>query len=263
MVGTMTTRSWAESPPPPEVRRPVMYQHWRQLTFLHWPYTPDTVQRLLPAGLEVDTFDGAAWVGLVPFLMDGVRPPGLPPAPWASRFPETNVRTYARGPDGGEAIWFLSLDAARLGAVLAARTGYALPYFWSRMSVVASAGGDRLRYRARRRWPGPAGARCDADVEFGATFEPAELGPLDHFLTARFRLWNVPAGRLAVAAAEHPPWTLRRATLVDLDQGLLQAAGLPPPDGPPVVHAADGVRVRIGAWHRVRPARATGATTPR
>jgi uncharacterized protein len=238
----------------------VMLQHWRQLAFLHWPYTPEAVQRLLPAGLEVDTFDGAAWVGLVPFLMDGVRPPGLPPAPWASRFAETNVRTYARGPDGDDAIWFLSLDAARLGAVLAARSGYALPYFWSRMSVGLSGAGRRLRYRGRRRWPGPAGPRCDADVELGATFEAAELCPLDHFLTARFRLWTVPRGRLAVAAAEHPPWTLRRATLVDLDQDLLQAAGLRPPEGPPVIHAADGVRVRIGAWHRVRAAGATGAT---
>src|SRR6266536_756176 len=97
------------------VRRPVMLQHWRRLTFLHWPYPPPAVQALLPPGLEVETFDGAAWVGLVPVLMDGVRPPGVPPLPWASRFPETNVRTYALGPDGRGAIWFLSLDAARLG----------------------------------------------------------------------------------------------------------------------------------------------------
>jgi uncharacterized protein len=243
------------------------------------------VQARLPAGLEVETFDGAAWVGLVPFLMDGVRPPGVPPAPWASRFPETNVRTYARGPDGRDAIWFLSLDAARLGAVLAARAGYALPYFWSRMSVArgqppgpsapagppgppAGAGspdppgpagafvppstaGDRLAYRCRRRWPGPAGGRCDAEVELGAPFDPAELGPLDHFLTARYRLWTVIGGRLAAADAEHPPWSLRRARLLDLDQTLLRAAGLPAPDGTPVVHAAEGVRVRIGAWHRL------------
>jgi uncharacterized protein len=256
------TRIDHEAPLAPPVRRPVMFQHWRLLTFLHWRYPPATVQALLPAGLEVETFDGAAWVGLVPFLMDGVRPPGLPPAPWASRFPETNVRTYARGPDGRGAIWFLSLDAARLGAVLAARAGYALPYFWSRMSVGPGAGrSGRLAYRCRRRWPGPRGARCDAEVELGAPFDPAELGPLDHFLTARYRLWTVVAGRLAAADAEHPPWRLRRARLLDLDQDLLGAAGLPPPRGSPVLHAADGVRVRIGAWHRVSapPARRPGS----
>src|SRR6266545_2456497 len=194
--------SWMPAPLAPPVPRPVMLQHWRRLTFLHWRYPPAAVQAVLPADLEVETFDGSAWVGLVPFLMDGVRPPGMPPAPWASRFPETNVRTYARGPDGRGAIWFLSLDASRLGAVLAARAGYALPYFWSRMSVEARA--DRLAYRGRRRWPGPAGAGCDADVELGAPFQPAELGPLDHFLTARYRLWTVARGRLAAAAAEHP-----------------------------------------------------------
>ncbi|HZD37617.1 MAG TPA: DUF2071 domain-containing protein, partial [Actinomycetes bacterium] len=108
----------------------------------------------------------------------------------------------------------------------------------------------------------PAGVRCDADVELGPPLDPAELGPLDHFLTARYRLWTVIAGRLAAADAEHPPWSLRRARLLDLHQDLLEAARLPPPDGPPVVHAADGVRVRIGAWHPLG-AGATGGTRPR
>src|SRR6266536_1164336 len=98
MAGAVT--SWMGAPLAAAVRRPVMLQHWRRLTFLHWPYPPPAVQALLPPGLEVETFDGAAWVGLVPFLMDGVRPPGVPPLPWASRFPETNVRTYALGRDG-------------------------------------------------------------------------------------------------------------------------------------------------------------------
>src|SRR6266536_705754 len=255
-LGAAAMTSWVRVPLAPGVRRPVMLQHWRRLAFLHWPYRP----ALLPAGLEVDTFNGAAWVGLVPFLMDGVRPPGVPPLPWVSRFPETNVRTYARGPDGHSAIWFLSLDAARLGAVLPARAGYRLPYFWAGMSVRAE--GARLAYRSRRRWPGPAGARCHADVELGEPFGPDELGPLDHFLTARYRLYTRTAGRLAAAAAEHPPWSLRRARVVDLEQDLLQAAGLPAPGGPAVVHASAGVRVRIGAWHPL-PVEATGEPRPR
>ena len=142
-----------------------------------------------------------------------------------------------------------------------ARSTYRLPYFWSRMSVGApgpSGGAGRLVYRSRRRWPGPGGARCDAEVVVGAPFEAGELGPLDHFLTARYRLWTVIGGRLAAAGAEHPPWSLRRARLVGLDQDLLEAAGLPRCQGAPVVHASDGVRVRIGAWHR-----ATGASRPR
>src|SRR3989442_1638686 len=92
---SISRREHAVQPPqPPPVRRPIMYQHWRRLTFLHWRYPVGTVQRLLPAGLRVHTFDGSAWVGLIPFLMNRVRAPGTPSLPWLSRFPETNVRTY-------------------------------------------------------------------------------------------------------------------------------------------------------------------------
>jgi uncharacterized protein YqjF (DUF2071 family) len=229
-----------------------MYQDWRILTFLHWRYPPEIVQELLPAGLEVDTFDGDAWVGLVPFLMDRVRAPTLPASPWLSRFPETNVRTYVRGPDGRTGIWFFSLDAARLPAVLAARLGFGLPYQWSAMSV--SSAGDAVAYHSRRRWPGPQRALCDAQIELGDAFTEGELGPLDHFLTARFRLYSVVADRLVAADAEHPPWPLRRAWLGHLRQNLLQVAGLPTARGEPLMHASDGVRVRIGMWHPVRAA---------
>jgi uncharacterized protein YqjF (DUF2071 family) len=229
----------------PVVRHPVMYQGWRRLTFLHWPYPAEVVQARLPVGLTVETMDGTAWVGLIPFLMVGVRAPGVPVLPWLSRFPETNVRTYVRGPDGRSGIWFFSLDAARMPAVLAARAGYGLPYFWSSMAVRAAPG--MLAYRSRRRWPGPAGGRCDAEVRVG---EPlAEVGPLDEFLTARFRLYSRFAGRLVTAEAEHPPWPLHRGRVTALDQDLVQAAGLPAPAGEPLVHVSPGVTVRIGRWH--------------
>src|SRR2546430_14347972 len=111
------------------------------------------VQALLPAGLTVQTFDGTAWVGLIPFLMVGVRAPGVPALPWLSRFPETNVRTYVRGRDGRSGIWFFSLDATRLPAVVAGRSGFGLPYPWAAVSVRRS--GAMIAYRSRRPWPGP------------------------------------------------------------------------------------------------------------
>ena len=132
------------------VDKPVMRQRWERLTFLHWAYDPDVVQRLLPAGLTVDTFDGVAWVGLVPFFMQ-VHTPGDRGVPWVSNFCETNVRTYARDREA-TAIWFLSLDAARLGAVAVARASYRLPYFWSSMRLT-------LTGPARR---GPGGRRTPA-----------------------------------------------------------------------------------------------------
>ena len=238
-----------QAPAAPQVARPVMHQRWSHVSFLHWPYRPAVVQRLLPAGLEVETVDGTAWVGLIPFLMEGVRPPAVPPLPWASRFPETNVRTYVRGADGRPGIWFFSLDAARLGAVVAARGTYRLPYFWSAMSVRLDR--DRVSYRSRRRWPGPAGGRCRAQIQVGTTLDEGELGELDHFLTARFRLYTVIAGRNAAAEAEHRPWPLARAGLLDLDADLVEAAGLPSPDRAPLVHFSPGVRVRVGRWGSV------------
>lgn len=215
------------------------------MSFIHWRYSPAPVQSLLPAGLTVEEFDGSAWVGLTPFLMEDVRVPGVPASPWPSRFPETNVRTYVRDAQGRSGLWFLSLDAGRLLPVLGARIGYRLPYHWSDMSVRAE--GERRAYRCRRR-SGPAGARCDADVETGAPLTGAERDELTDFLTERYRLFTVIGGRPAHAEVEHRPWPLCRARLTRLDQNLLQTGGLPPPEGDPILHASSGVRVRVGMW---------------
>jgi uncharacterized protein len=109
------------------IDRPAMRHRWERLTFLHWPFDPADVQRLLPSGLEVETWDGAAWVGLVPFYMRVATPAGHR-VPWLSNFCETNVRTYARDRAGQSGVWFLSLDAARLPAVVTGRySPYRLP----------------------------------------------------------------------------------------------------------------------------------------
>jgi uncharacterized protein YqjF (DUF2071 family) len=235
------------APPAPHVSLPVMYHRWSRITFIHWRYRPEQVQALLPAQLTVETFDGAAWVGLTPFLMRGARVPGVPALPWLSTFPETNLRTYVRDARGRTGIWFLSLDAGRLAAALGGRGGYWLPYFWSDMSVATKDG--HTRYRCRRRLPGPVGARCDVDVEMGVPLVERERDELAHFLTARFRLFSLVAGRLAAAQVEHPPWPLHHAHLEGLDQNLIQAARLAAPEGQPVVHASPGVPVRVGMWN--------------
>ncbi|NUW42558.1 DUF2071 domain-containing protein [Nonomuraea rhodomycinica] len=235
-----------KAPSSPRVAWPVMYQRWSQITFLHWRYPVEAVRALVPESLTVETFDGTAWVGLTPFRMDDVRTPGLPVLPWLSSFPETNCRTYVRDERGRPGIWFLSLDAGRLAAAVGGRAGYWLPYFWSDMSVRTE--GDRRRYRCRRRWPGPDGVRCDVDVRMGPALAEDEQDELAHFLTARYRLFSVVAGRPAAAEVEHPDWPLRHARLTGLDQNVLQAAGLPAPDGDPVLHASPGVPVRVGMW---------------
>ena len=139
------------------VHRPVMLQGWKDLTFVHVAYDPQVVQRRLPQGLTVDTFEGRAWVGLVAFHMENIRLPYLPPVPYLGTFPETNVRTYVRGPDGRPGVWFDSLDITRLIPVLVALGTYRIPYRWADMSIEHES--DTVIYRSKRRWPGPRSSR--------------------------------------------------------------------------------------------------------
>jgi uncharacterized protein len=219
-----------------------MKQEWRRLTFLHWPYDPAVVQALLPVGLTVETYDGKAWVALVPFEMMATAARG-PAIPWASNFWETNVRTYVTGPDGRTGVWFLSLDASRFGAVAAARLAYSLPYFWSRMRLVES--GDQILYVTERRWPKPL-AQSLVQVRVGEPYTESEPTDRDHYFTARFALWAKTRRGLRWTPADHAPWPLHHAELLRLDDGLITATGLPAPEGDPVVHHSPGVAVRIG-----------------
>ncbi len=217
-----------------------MLQRWRHLTFLHWPYRPDAIRRLLPKELSLDTYDGAAWIGLTPFLLTDLRPPILPALPWISRFLETNVRTYVRTPDGERGVWFFTLEAQRLAAVLAARWMYRLPYRWARMRIRHS--GDEIHYCSARRWPFGEG-QTDIAIQPG---DALEAGEFDNFLTARFRLYTMMGNRLAFAQIEHAPWPLHAARVMRLEQDLIERSGVPGPAGEPVVHHSPDIQVRIG-----------------
>jgi len=213
-----------------------MRQIWRRLTFLHWPFAPDLIRPLVPRALDLDTFDGVAWIGLVPFEIHGT--PLLP------YFPETNLRTYVVGPEGRPAVWFFSLEAASLAAVMGARTAYHLPYFWAGMRVLSE--NSAIRYRSRRRWPHDSTAMTDIVVEPGERFAPSELDARAHFLTDRFCLYTLARGRVAGAAIEHPPWPLARARVVALKETLFKSAGLPAPTGDALVHYSAELAVNIG-----------------
>jgi uncharacterized protein len=224
-----------------------MRHRWERLTFLHWAFETGAVARLIPRPLQVESVAGVAWVGLVPFFMRVSGPVG-PPVPWASQFCETNVRTYVRDARGRSGVWFFSLDAARFGAVAVARVGFHLPYFWSRMSVRDN--GDRVEYNCRRCWPG-GGVSSRVSVQVGESIPAGEVTGFEHFLTARWRLYSVARDGCRIGDAEHAPWPLHRARLLDLDDRLLAAAGLPAPEGAPLLHYSPGVDVRISALRRL------------
>lgn len=227
--------------PPVPVPRPMMVHRWQRVGFVHRPYEPHLVQRLLPPGLEVDRFDGAAWIGIIPFRLEVRLPPWWPAIPWATTTLETNLRTYVRGPDGRRGIYFFYLDASRLIPVLAARAWYGIPYRWSRLRFERR--GRVIRYQSLRREP--VGAHLDLRLAVGERVAHGELSDLERFLVCRWRLYSPWRGTVAVTEVDHDPWPLHRADVAGLDEGITAAVGLPPERSGPVAHYAPEVEVKF------------------
>ncbi|MDO9380256.1 MAG: DUF2071 domain-containing protein [Nocardioidaceae bacterium] len=234
---------------PPLRGRPIMSQWWRDLSFLHWRVDPALVAPLMPPGVHPDVLDGATYVGLVPFRMVDAGVGAGPPIPFFGTFAETNVRLYSVDDEGTHGVVFRSLEATRLAVVLGARGTFGVPYTWARMSVEHRAG--RLTYTTRRRVPGPRGAGGRVVLRPGAAI--ADPTDEQHFVTARFGLHTRWAGRTLYVPNEHEPWPLHDAELLDLEDDLVDAAGLPglttrPPDS---VLYSPGVRTTFGLPRRV------------
>ena len=219
-----------------------MSQRWTDLGYYHWRYDPTEVQSHLPDGIRVDTFDGDAWVGLVPFVMEGLRPVGVPALPHHRRFVEVNVRTYVRDPSGRPAVWFFSLDVPLLDVVALARAGVGARYCLARATHARE--GGRHRYALTRRWPRAPHTGAAIEVEVG---EPVDEAELAEFLTARWAALTSWAGRLLRSPVTHERWPLASAEVRRLEQSMVQAAGLPDPAGEPLVHFSPGVTAAFSA----------------
>jgi uncharacterized protein YqjF (DUF2071 family) len=221
-----------------------MRMRWLDLLFAHWRVDVGQLRPLIPTGLEIDTFDGEAYVGVVPFVMEDVAPRGLPAIGSLGRFPEVNVRTYVRSADRG-GVWFFSLDAAERIPVELARRGFHLPYFHARMSVERE--GESVRYRSER--TDRRGRPASIDVRYGPAgpVTPAADGSLDAWLTERYRLFAVDGGgRLSTTSIAHRRWPLRPAWAEFEVETLSVAQGLSLA-GPPV-HLAFADRLDVRGW---------------
>jgi len=214
----------------------IIRQEWRHLLFAHWPCDAAAIRSLIPAGLELDVWNGAAWIGVVPFLLAGFRVRGLPPLPLSSEFLELNVRTYVRSPNGKPGVWFFSLDAARWMPVIGARLTYHLPYFRSRMRCRRD--GETFHYDSQRLWTGRAA--------FNATYRPtgpvfeAASGTHEHWLVERYCLYaKSPAGGVVRADIEHAPWRLQPAVGVVHATELARADGITLPVADPLLHFSE------------------------
>jgi uncharacterized protein YqjF (DUF2071 family) len=217
-------------------------QNWRDLLFLHWPVRVDALRPLIPAELTIDTFDGAAYVGLIPFALEGLRPAGVPRA-LALSFLETNARTYVHAGGADPGVYFFSLDAASRLAVIGARATFGLPYFHARMRF--DAGPGTFEHSTQR---DGSSARLVVRYEPGAAAGTAAPGTIDHFLLERYVLYAKHLGRMLKARIHHVPYPLRSAGIHALEESILACAGIElPADRSPLVHYSPGVDVELFA----------------
>jgi uncharacterized protein len=215
-------------------------QRWDRLLFLHFEVPREALRPLVPARLEVDTFEDRAFVSVTPFTVVGARLRGIPPLPGITQFHELNVRTYVRnGEDRG--VWFFSLDAASPAAVAIARMSLRLPYCYAGMHRSMARG--EHRYDSVRVLPAPQ-ATFSGSWSVKGHAAPAEPETLSHFLCERYALFSRAFGsRLFRVRVRHPPWPLRAAEDVRFAETLAQADGLPPLGPPVLAQYSDGVDV--------------------
>ncbi|HEY1409103.1 MAG TPA: DUF2071 domain-containing protein, partial [Promineifilum sp.] len=222
-------------------------QSWQDLLFAHWPVPAEVIRPLVPAALNVQEFDGASWIGIVPYRMAGVMRRPLPDMPWVSAFPELNVRVYVEA-GGKPGVWFLSLDATNPLVVATARALFHVPYHHAAISVESS--GEAFQYRSRRF---AGNARKGMDAVFEAEYRPvsdvyaAQPGTLEHFLTERYCLYaRSPGGTLYRTEVHHRQWPLQRAEAVVKHNTVAAAGGVLVSGPPSLLHFSR--RIDVVVW---------------
>jgi uncharacterized protein YqjF (DUF2071 family) len=226
---------------------PLMRQHWGKLLFMHWPIPPDLLRPLIPGRLTIDTHDGSAWIGIVPFTMWGVRPIFAPPVPGLSSLHELNVRTYVHL-DGVPGVWFFSLDANSVTAVWGGRTFYHLPYFNARIDLKQE--DQTILYTSQRTHHQAPPAQFEAAWTIGRGFGQSVPGSLEFFLTERYCLYAAHGDKLYRCRIHHPAWPLRETKLASYRSTMIESHGLPAPEGEPLLHYAEALQVDI--WPLVK-----------
>ncbi|HXI13295.1 MAG TPA: DUF2071 domain-containing protein [Thermoanaerobaculia bacterium] len=222
-----------------------MFQNWKHLLFLHWEIPFDEIREKVPRSLDIDLFEGKAYIGLIPFTLSGVRLAMTPAIPGISSFHEVNIRTYVSHKGGNPGVWFFSLDASSILAVEAARLLYHLPYYPSEIDFHGPSDQAGLcRFNSSRTLGGDA-AVCRVSYAPDGPAAPASPGTIDHFVTERYILYTEHNHVLRRARVHHHPYMLQRASVSSLEETLVWASGLKRPEVPVTRHYSAGVNVKI------------------
>lgn len=226
-----------------------MFQKWKHLLFASWPIAPDEMRRHVPPNFKLDTFDGKAWLSLVPMHMEDLHFRFLPPVPGTSNFPEINVRTYVRVPGrNGTAerrgVFFFSIDAACWLGSIVARWLFHTPYQYARMKLTER-GTYHHMVADRKGSSRLAAARFIAT--YGPTGEPSEPadGSLAAFLVDRDTAFAISRGTIYWGPVKHPPWKLADAEAEIEVNTLAAAAGIALPNVKPELHYSRGTKTEL------------------
>jgi uncharacterized protein len=222
--------------------RPIMHQSWGKLLFMHWRIDEKVLRPLIPSELEIDSFDGSAWIAIVPFTMWDIRalPPFLPAMPGLRALHEINVRTYVHK-DRVPGVWFLSLDANSAAAVLGARALYFLPYYHAKIELEEKDG--RIDYSSSRT-ENPI-AEFRASWLIGEKLPTSQPSSVDFFVTERYCLYSERNGKIYRSRIYHEPWPLQQAQVLSSSSTMIESHMLPTPDGEPLLHYCEELSVLI------------------
>lgn len=229
-------------------RMPIAQQTWAKLLFMHWKLPVETLRAHVPARLEIDTFDGDAWIAVAPFTIRGMRASFLPAIPGFSEMHELNVRTYVHY-KGTPGVYFFSLDASSALAVFGARTFFLVPYFNAEMSLKED--GKKIVYHSRRTHANAPAAEFDATWKIGDALGESEPGSLEFFLTERYCFYTVSGEGVYRCRIHHAPWQLREAAVSSFESSMIESHLMPTPKGKPLLHYSEELAVEVWTLERV------------
>ncbi|SER60738.1 hypothetical protein SAMN04487944_1072 [Gracilibacillus ureilyticus] len=192
----------------------LMTQRWDHLLFIHLPVEKEIMEANIPNGLELDIYEGTAWITILPFRIRDMHFRKIPPIPFLQSFLELNVRTYVQR-NGVKGIYFFSLDANKLPAVLGARMA-SLPYVYSNMKMEREK--DTYYYMCSRK---------GSSKEFRASYRPfsnpfyPEKNSLSYWLLERYYLWASRNKSLYSGGIHHMPWRIQQAEVAIEEENIL------------------------------------------
>ncbi len=223
--------------------KPYIYQDWRDLLFLHWQCDKNEIQKTLPPGLYVDTFEGNAFITIASFSMTKLKLLCLPQIPGLKKFFEVNLRTYVYDKNGIPGVWFYSLD---IDSVIFSNLGkyfFSLPYFYSDLSQEIR--DNEIIFKGNRY------ENQSPSMEFSYRFDKKNIflakdETLDFFLIERYVFFFFDSKKVNPVWVHHRPYPLNEVKLLQCEHTFWKTSPFHfLKNSPDYVHCSPGIDVAV------------------